>query len=201
VLGSIVTRLPDAAFALTRDVQRAVTRTLQVSTTIAVATAAGVTDRFGGIPPVHATVRAVDRWLAPVQARGSAERTAQVHRLAQTRGRAVSALERSMAFVVDRLPVERLIARIPFDQVLASIDIEALLTRIDIGRLVNEALQGLELGELMRESTRSGAEELRDVGRAEAMRADLAISRIVDRVLRRQGRDLDVGGLATRPAL
>jgi hypothetical protein len=100
--------------------------------------------------------------------------------------------------LVEQIPIERMIARIDINALVAQIDIDALLARIDIGRLVGDALKGIDFEELIRASTVSAGSEVRDVARTQMMNGDLLVARIVDRLLRRDERQLDVGppGLA-----
>jgi hypothetical protein len=102
--------------------------------------------------------------------------------------------------LVARMPIETLIARIDINALVAQIDIEALLERIDIGRLVNEAMQGIDLEEIIRTSTVSVGGEVRGVARSQAMSLDLFVAKVVDGILRRSSRNLDVGITGMTPA-
>lgn len=104
--------------------------------------------------------------------------------------------------IIERIPLEQIVARIPIEQLMAridvnaligQIDIESLLGRIDIGKLTADALAGVDFGDLLRESTASVGTEVRDVTRTQAMNADVLLARVIDRVLRRSARQLDVG--------
>jgi len=95
--------------------------------------------------------------------------------------------------IIERIPIEYLLARVDMNALLAQIDIEALLERMDIGRIVNEAISGIDFEGLIRASTASVGSEVRDASRGGAMHADATLARVIDRLLRRSGRDLDVG--------
>lgn len=99
--------------------------------------------------------------------------------------------------VVGRVDVNRVLARVDVDGLLDRVDPNPLLDRVDIDRLVErvdmgavarEAVEGLDLGEIVRESTVGlGGDAVRDA-RLEAMRADRAVERGVDRMLGREPR-------------
>ena len=55
--------------------------------------------------------------------------------------------------IIERIPIEYLLARVDMNALLAQIDIEALLERMDIGRIVNEAISGIDFEGLIRAST------------------------------------------------
>lgn len=99
--------------------------------------------------------------------------------------------------VLERVDVNRLIARVDIEPLLARVDPNTLIERIDVDRLVGrvdmgsvarEAIDGLDLGEIVRESTVGvGGEAVRDA-RLHAMRADRALERAVDRAFGREER-------------
>jgi hypothetical protein len=104
--------------------------------------------------------------------------------------------------IIDRIPIEKLVARIPieelltridFDALLVQIDLEALLARLDIGGIVNDALKGIDFEEVIHASTVGVGSEVRDVARDRAMAADLVVARVIDRIVRRRRRNLDIG--------
>jgi hypothetical protein len=95
--------------------------------------------------------------------------------------------------IIERIPIEQLLARVDMNAVLSQIDIEALLQRMDIGRIVNEAISGIDFESLIRTSTASVGSEVRDTTRSGSMHADVTLARLVDRVIRRPNRDLEVG--------
>ncbi|HTI34494.1 MAG TPA: RDD family protein [Miltoncostaea sp.] len=99
--------------------------------------------------------------------------------------------------VLERVDVNRILARVDVDALLERVDPNTLVERIDIDRVVSqvdmgsvarEAIDGLDLGEIVRESTMGvGGDAIRDA-RAHAMRADRALERAVDRPLGREER-------------
>jgi uncharacterized RDD family membrane protein YckC len=99
--------------------------------------------------------------------------------------------------VLERVDVNRLLERVDVDALLGRVDPTTLIDRIDIDRVVGrvdmgsvarEAIDGLDLGEIVRESTVGvGGDAIRDA-RLHAMRADRALERPFDRALGRDER-------------
>jgi hypothetical protein len=67
------------------------------------------------------------------------------------------------------------------------VDLDAIVARIDLPRLTEQVIDEVDLGELIRESSSTMASETVDALRVQGMRADGLVSRLVDRVLLRQG--------------
>jgi hypothetical protein len=81
--------------------------------------------------------------------------------------------------------VNPLIDEIDFDAVLARVDLDAVLAGIDVSGLARRVLDEIDIGQLVRESSTTMAAETADAVRARSMRADRALNRLVDHVLRR----------------
>ena len=76
--------------------------------------------------------------------------------------------------------------RIDIDTVVSRVDVDAIVRRLDIVGLAEEIVNGIDLPEIIRQSTGSMAfDVVRDV-RMESIDADMAIARLVDRVIRRR---------------
>ena len=99
--------------------------------------------------------------------------------------------------VLSRIDVNALVARVDVDRLLDSIDPNRLLERVDVDELVRrvdaaalarEAMEGIDMGEVIRESTSTLGSDTVEAGRVQAMVADEAVARVVDRVLRRRRR-------------
>jgi hypothetical protein len=97
--------------------------------------------------------------------------------------------------IVDRLDLDRIAeridgnaiaARIDLDAVIARVDIDAVVARVDLPGHTEQVIDGLDIGELIRESSGSMATETADALRLQGMRADRLLSRVVDHLLRRQ---------------
>ena len=96
--------------------------------------------------------------------------------------------------VVDRVDVDGLVARIDLDALagrldvdalLARVDVDALVHRLDIGAITREAMEAVDFGEIVRESSASIGTDVVDGVRFQMIRADDLLARWVDLVLRR----------------
>lgn len=93
---------------------------------------------------------------------------------------AASALRAAGAAVVNPL-----IDEIDVDAVVARVDIDAVLAGVDVSGLARRVLDEIDIGQLVRESSTTMAAETADAVRARSMRADGALNRLVDHILRR----------------
>jgi hypothetical protein len=88
--------------------------------------------------------------------------------------------------MMENVDLDAMMERIDIDAILDRVDIDAMLSRVDIERVAREAINGIDLGPMIRESTTGVAAEARDAARLGAMNADILVGRIVDVVLRRK---------------
>ena len=87
--------------------------------------------------------------------------------------------------LVDRLDMERLTDRIDIDALVARLDIESLIGRLDIAAIAADVIDQLDIPDLIREVTaETTTESMRNV-RLRGVGADRAITRVADRLLRR----------------
>jgi hypothetical protein len=110
--------------------------------------------------------------------------------------------------IVARVDLQRVVDRIDLDAVAGRIDVEAIVRRLDLAAIARDVLDQLDLGQIarevvdeidlpqiVRESTGTMANETVEGIRAQGMNADRAVSRLVDRLLGRDGdRDEPEGG-------
>jgi hypothetical protein len=89
--------------------------------------------------------------------------------------------------IVDRVDPNQIAARIDLDAIVGRVDLDAMVARIDLPRLTEEVIDEVDLGEIIRESSSTMASETVDALRVQGMRVDGLVSRLVDRVLLRQG--------------
>jgi predicted RNase H-like nuclease len=78
------------------------------------------------------------------------------------------------------------VARIDIDAIVSRVDIDAIVRRLDLVGLAEEVVNGIDLPEIIRESTGSMASDVVRDARMQSIDADAAIARIVDRILRRR---------------
>jgi hypothetical protein len=89
--------------------------------------------------------------------------------------------------IVERIDIDAIAGRIDLDAVVARVDIDAVVARVDLPGLTEQVIDEVDLGEIIRESSSTMATETVDALRVQGMRVDGLVSRIVDRVLLRQG--------------
>jgi hypothetical protein len=96
--------------------------------------------------------------------------------------------------IARRIDLDALAARLDVDALLARVDVDELVRRVDLGSAAREAIEGVDLGEVIRESTATlGSDVVEDL-RVQAMRADALVARLVDRVIgRSEPRDAAIG--------
>jgi hypothetical protein len=87
--------------------------------------------------------------------------------------------------LLTRIDVDALMARIDLDALMGRVDMEALLHRIDLGPIVNDVLDEVDVGGIVRESTGSITGDAVDGARLTAMRLDGFVGRVADRILLR----------------
>ena len=90
--------------------------------------------------------------------------------------------------VMARVDPDMIAKRLDVDAVVSRADLEAVLARLDLPRIAMEVIAEIDLPEILRESTGSAASELARGVRTEGVRADEAVARVVDRLLRRERR-------------
>ncbi|MGZ8583551.1 MAG: hypothetical protein ACXWXG_09525 [Actinomycetota bacterium] len=91
-------------------------------------------------------------------------------------------------------PVEPIVDRVDVDRVSARTDLVAIIDRLDLAEIAEEVIEEIDLPRLMRESSGMMANETVQTVRVQGMNADRLVSRVVDRVLRREARELLPGG-------
>lgn len=109
--------------------------------------------------------------------------------------------------LVQRIDIDRLVRRIEIDVLVQRIDIDRLVRRIDVGDIaaridVNEVVQRVdvdaiveetELGTIVARSTSGFASQALDAARSQTAVADTRVSRVVNRVLRRNDVEMPAG--------
>jgi hypothetical protein len=89
--------------------------------------------------------------------------------------------------IAKRIDLDAIVRRIDLDAIVARVDIEAVLARVDLPGLTEQVIDEVDIGEIIRESSSTMATETVDALRAQGMRVDGLVSRIVDRILQRDG--------------
>jgi hypothetical protein len=100
--------------------------------------------------------------------------------------------------IAGRIDLDAIASRIDLDAIVARVDLDAMVGRIDLAGLTEQVIDEVDLGEIIRESSSTMATETVDALRVQGMRVDGLVSRIVDRILFRQG-ERQTGPLPEQP--
>jgi hypothetical protein len=138
--------------------------------------------------------------LARLAERGRREQTAAAADLERLVATLVPALTAAVldrldltAVVRDRVALDSLVAEVDIDAVAARLDIDAIVARLDLVGLANQTIDGIDLPEIIRESTGSVTGDMvRDV-RMRGIEADQAVAGLVARFLRRRALRPEMG--------
>ena len=138
-------------------------------------------------PPilVDLPLRRLELWLLRWHARARIEQERNRLEATEALRAMVQAVTQS---VVAGLDLAALVDRIPIEEVIDRLDFEAIIARIDIGPIVRQAMDDVDIYEIVRESTQGITGEAVDTVRSQAMGLDTLVERIVDRILFRKGR-------------
>jgi len=91
--------------------------------------------------------------------------------------------------IAKRIDLDAIVDRIDIDAIVARVNVEAVVRQVDLIALAEEIVEGIDLPEIIRESTGSMASDVVRDARMQSIDADEAISRLVDRfLLRRRAR-------------
>ena len=87
--------------------------------------------------------------------------------------------------VVRRVDLDDLVSRLDVDALLARVDVDALVRRVDLAAVTREAMEAVDIGEIVRDSTATIGSDVVEGLRSQAMRADDLLARSIDLVVRR----------------
>jgi hypothetical protein len=97
--------------------------------------------------------------------------------------------------IAKRIEVDAIVERVDIDAIVSRIDIDAIVGRLDLVALAEEVVNGIDLPEIIRESTGSMASDVVRDARMQTIDADVAIARVIDRIIRRRrARSTDAPG-------
>lgn len=96
---------------------------------------------------------------------------------------------------LDQLDLTALVAeRVDIDALVATVDMDAIIDRLPIVDIAEYVIEMVDLPAIIRQSTGGVASDAIDAVRMRSYATDVAVARIVDRVLPRRGRDLEAPG-------
>jgi hypothetical protein len=88
--------------------------------------------------------------------------------------------------IAKRIDVDAIVERVDIDAIVSRIDVDAIVERLDLVALAEEVVNGIDLPEIIRESTGSMASDVVRDARMQSIDADVVIARVVDRIIRRR---------------
>ena len=88
--------------------------------------------------------------------------------------------------IASTIDVEAIVNRVDLDAIAARIDVDAVIDRVDLLGLARYVVNGIDLPEIIRDSTGSMASDAVRGVRMQSMQADETVARLVDRLLRRR---------------
>jgi hypothetical protein len=89
--------------------------------------------------------------------------------------------------IAARIDLDAITSRLDLDAIIGMVDLDAIVARVDLPGLTEQVIDEVDLGEIIRESSSTMASETVDALRVQGMRVDGLVSRVVDRILLRQG--------------
>lgn len=109
-----------------------------------------------------------------------------------------------MDAVASRIDIDAIAGRLDVDAIAGRLDLDTVVGRLDLTAIAREVLEELDLPEMIRETMGSMTSESVGGIRVQTMNADRAVSRLVDRVFRRDDELIEVDSPAaaerdTRP--
>lgn len=88
--------------------------------------------------------------------------------------------------VVEQVNIDAVLTRVEPNRILDRVDIDEQVRRVDVGAVAREAIDGVDLPAVVRESTASlGGDTIR-AARIQAMRTDVGVAGLIDRALGRE---------------
>jgi hypothetical protein len=96
--------------------------------------------------------------------------------------------------IVSRVDLNAVAAGIDIDAIVGRVDMDAIIDRVDVSGIAQQVIEDIDLPGIVRESSGAMASETVQQVRLQGMGADGFVARVVDRVLRRERRDLDAPG-------
>ena len=88
--------------------------------------------------------------------------------------------------IAKRIDLDAIVERLDIDAIVSRVDVDAIVRRLDLVGLAEEVVNGIDLPEIIRESTGSMASDVVRDARMQSIDADVAIARLIDRILRRR---------------
>ena len=157
--------VPDASFAIARELQRAAFGICGFGTR----RSAAVIGAVSSTPVMARPLALVEARVAPIarQARNSARPTCfgSESSFSGREPMLVEVIERVVEIlpidaILARIDVDALLRRVDVDGIVSRVDIDGIVARVDLQGIVAEVLAGIEIGDLIHDSTNSIASDV-----------------------------------------
>ena len=88
--------------------------------------------------------------------------------------------------IAARIDLDAIVSRLDIDAIVASVDLAAIVDRLNVVGIAEDVINEIDLPEIIRDSTGSMASQVVRDTRMQTIGADEAVSKLVDRMLRRR---------------
>ncbi len=94
--------------------------------------------------------------------------------------------------IIERVDVDTIVGRIDLNEIVGRIDLDTIVERLDLAGIATRVIEEIDLPQIIRASSGTMTAEAAEGIRVQSMEADSLVAGVVDRILRRRGRDTDV---------
>ena len=94
--------------------------------------------------------------------------------------------------IIERIDVDTIVGRIDLNEIVGRIDLDTIVERLDLAGIATRVIEEIDLPQIIRASSGTMTAEAAEGIRVQSMEADSLVAGVVDRILRRRGRDTDV---------
>jgi hypothetical protein len=88
--------------------------------------------------------------------------------------------------IAKRIDLDAIMERVDINAIVSRVDVDAIVRRLDLVDLADEIVNGIDLPEIIRQSSGAMASDVVLDARMQSIDADVAIARLVDRIIRRR---------------
>jgi len=94
--------------------------------------------------------------------------------------------------IIERIDLDTIVGRIDLNEIVGRIDLDTIVERLDLAGIATRVIEEIDLPQIIRASSGTMTAEAAEGIRVQSMEADSLVAGVVDRILRRRGRDTDV---------
>ena len=94
--------------------------------------------------------------------------------------------------IIERVDMDAIVGRLDLNEIAERIDLDTIVERLDLAGIATRVIDEIDLPQIIRASSGTMTAEAAEGIRVQSMEADSLVAGVVDRILRRRGRDTDV---------